>query len=253
MTSPLIGITERRLSTAQIAGVPLTVLDTWMSAQLVNYARVVARDGGLPVHLSREADPAALVRRLDGLIFAGGLDVDPRLYGGKPGPNSTPIDPGSDRFEIELMLEALQADVPVLGICRGMELINVALGGTLIEDLPNGSGESHAFLLYPPHERVHRVHFEEGTKLRQIYGEELMVNSFHHQAVGEPGRAVIFSARADDGVVEALQVEEQRVLAVQWHPEFFREHDPIFRWLIDEARATQNGKLVVTESEVTCR
>lgn len=248
MTAPLIGITERRLSTAQIAGVPLTILDTWMSAQLVNYAHAIARAGGLPIHVSREADPAALVRRLDGLVCAGGLDIDPRLYGSVPSPKNTVIDPQSDRFEISLVLEALQEDVPVLGVCRGMELINVALGGTLVEDLPVGTGDSHSYLLYPPHERVHPVSFTPESLLYRMYGNGIMVNSLHHQAVGEPGEGVIVVGRAADGVAEALQVEGQRVIGVQWHPEFFREPDPAFDWLIREASAGK-GEIVVTERE----
>jgi putative glutamine amidotransferase len=244
----MIGITERRLATAQIAGVPPTILDTWMSAQLVNYARAVVRAGGLPVHISREADPVALVRRVDGLVFAGGLDVDPRLYGGVPGPESTVIDPESDRFDAELLLEALQADVPVLGICRGMQLINVALGGTLVEHLPLGVGSSHSFVLYPPHERVHSVSLQAGSRVQEVYGQmELMVNSLHHQAVGRPGQDVVVTAWAEDGVAEALQVEGQRILAVQWHPEFFREPDPVFDWLVAEARVEETAVRVTEQ------
>jgi len=240
MTQPLIGITERRIATAQIAGVPPTILDTWMSAQLVNYAWGIVRAGGLPVHISREADPVALARRLDGVVFAGGLDVDPRLYGGVPGPDSTVIDPEGDRFDIQLLLEALQADVPVLGVCRGMQLINVALGGTLIDHLPLGVGNSHSFILYPPQERVHRVTLRPQSRVRDVYGEdEVMVNSLHHQAVDRPGQSVVITGWAEDGVAEALQVGDQRVLAVQWHPEFFREADPSFAWLVAEARGNE--------------
>lgn len=248
MTAPLIGITERRLSTAQIAGAPLTILDTWMSAQLVNYAHAIARAGGIPVHVSREADAAALVRRLDGLVCAGGLDIDPRLYGSVPSAKNTVIDPQSDRFEIGLVLEAIQADVPILGVCRGMELINVALGGTLIEDLPVGSGDSHSYLLYPPHERVHSVSFAPRSVLHGMYGDGIMVNSLHHQAVGEPGDGVTVVGRAGDGVPEALQVEGQRVIGVQWHPEFLREPDQAFDWLIREASADK-AVIVATERE----
>lgn len=266
MNPPLIGITERRLSTAQIAGVPATILDTWMSAQLVNYSHAVHRAGGIPVHLSRESDAAALAARLDGLVFAGGFDVDPRLYGSVPGPKSTVIDPRSDRFEISLALEALQHDLPTLGICRGMQLLNVALGGTLVEDLAIGAGASHAFLYYPPTERVHPVSFIPGSKHYELYGPELWVNSLHHQAVGEPGEGVTIVGRAEDGVPEAIAIQGRRVLGVQWHPEFFREHDPAFDWLVAEAAGGREGVVLaageaagevegrgVTESEVGCR
>lgn len=235
MTRPLIGITQRRLATAQIAGAPSTVLDTWMNAQLIGYARAVSRAGGVPVHISREADPNELAARLDGVVLAGGLDVDPRLYGRVPGPCSTVIDPDADRFETELVHAAFRFDTPLLGVCRGLHVINVALGGTLIEDLPAGAGSSHSFLLYPPHERVHRVTISQGSNLHAVYGDEIVVNSLHHQAVDDPGATVKVVARADDGVPEAIEVTGRRALGVQWHPEFFREPDPVFDWLIAAA------------------
>lgn len=239
MTLPLIGITQRRLSAAQIKGTPPTAFDQWMNAQFMTYARAVSLAGGLPVYVSREADAAELAWRLDALVLAGGLDVDPRLYGGVPGPASTVIDPESDRFEIQLVHGALQADIPILGICRGLHVLNVALGGTLISDLPVGEGTSHSFLLYPPHERVHRVTLEPESVLYGIYGPEVHVNSLHHQAVAELGRIVEPTGRADDGVVEAVELRGGRAIGVQWHPEFLRDLDPVFQWLVAEASTAQ--------------
>lgn len=235
MSLPLIGITQRRLSVAQIAGTPPSAYDHWMNAQFVTYARAVAVAGGLPIYVSREADAAELAWRLDGVVVAGGLDIDPRLYGGVPGPNSTVIDPESDRFEIQLLHGAFRADIPVLGICRGLHMLNVALGGTLVPDLPVGQGTSHSFLFYPPHERVHHVNLTPGSTLFDLYGPDLHVNSLHHQAVAELGRIVAAVGHADDGVVEAIEVTGRRALGVQWHPEFFRDADPIFEWLVSEA------------------
>jgi putative glutamine amidotransferase len=235
MTPPLIGITQRRLSVAQIAGSPPTAYDQWMNAQFMTYARAVASAGGLPVYVSREADAAELAWRLDGLVVAGGLDVDPRLYGRVPGPRSTVIDPDSDRFEIQLVHAAFRAGIPVLGVCRGLHVLNVALGGTLVPDLPAGEGSSHSFLLYPPHERVHRVTLDPGSTLFSLYGPEVMVNSLHHQAVDDLGRIVKVVGRSEDGVVEAIEVTGHRALGVQWHPEFFRDLDPVFEWLVEEA------------------
>lgn len=239
MTLPLIGITQRRLSVAQIQGSPPSAYDQWMNAQFMTYARAVALAGGLPVYVSREADAAELAWRLDGVVVAGGLDVDPRLYGGVPGPRSTVIDPDSDRFEIQLVHAAFRADIPVLGICRGLHVLNVALGGTLISDLPVGEGTSHSFLLYPPHERVHRIALQPGSTLHRLYGPEVHVNSLHHQAVAELGRIVTAVGHADDGVVEAVEITGQRALGVQWHPEFFRDLDPVFEWLVAEASSAE--------------
>lgn len=239
MTPPLIGITERRLSVAQIAGTPPSAYDHWMNAQFITYARAVSLAGGLPVYVSREADPAELAWRLDGVVLAGGLDVDPRLYGGVPGPRSTLIDPEADRFEIQLVHAAFRAGIPLLGVCRGLHVLNVALGGTLVPDLPVGEGTSHSFLLYPPHERVHRVSLEPGSTLHAVYGAEVLVNSLHHQAVADLGRIVNAVGTADDGVVEAIEIVGHRALGVQWHPEFFRELDPLFEWLVEEASSAQ--------------
>ncbi len=243
---PLIGITQRRLSVAQIAGAPPSSYDQWMNSQFTTYARAISLSGGLPVYVPREADPAELARRLDGVVLAGGLDVDPRLYGGVPSPRSTMIDPETDRFEIQLVHAAFRADIPVLGVCRGLHVLNVALGGTLIRDLPVGEGTSHSFLLYPPHERVHRVTLEPGSTLYALYGSEVLVNSLHHQAVAELGRIVSAVGHADDGVVEAIEITKQRALGVQWHPEFFPDPDPVFEWLIEEASSTEGRETART-------
>jgi putative glutamine amidotransferase len=211
-------------------------MDSHMDMFLGEYSDAVAKAGGLPVLLTHNADPRELVRRLDALIIAGGNDVDPRLYGEVPGPESTRLDPQRDRFELALVEAALEAQLPTLGICRGAQLINVAAGGTLIGDLPPGEGEAHGVLDYPLGMRVHTVTFEPGTLAHGIYGDEAFVNSFHHQAVRDLGRDVRASGFAPDGIVEAIEIDGHPVLGLQWHPEFLDDPGPVFEWLFGAAR-----------------
>lgn len=200
------------------------------------YATAVARAGGLPVHLSPAGGPD-IVDRIDALLLAGGEDVDPRRYGEAPGPHSGPFSVERDAFEFALVERALQRGIPILGICRGNQLLNVALGGSLIQHLPIGEGQSHASMTYHRAHKTHLVHFKEGSTLHGVYGPETLVNSFHHQAVNTTGKNVTPTAWAEDGIIEAIEVTDKPIIGVQWHPENFEE-DPIFSWLIS---ATQKG------------
>jgi putative glutamine amidotransferase len=200
------------------------------------YAQAIAAAGGVPVQLPREAEPREVVRRLDALIIAGGDDIDPRLYGACPGSHTMPLDPERDAFELQLIDTALELDMPLLGICRGCQLLNVARGGTLIEHLSLDAGESHGQLVYPLHARVHGLDMPAGEVLTGLLPADIRVNSFHHQAVAEPGEGVVPIAYAADGVCEAIRVGT-RALGVQWHPEYLKEQpDPVFLWLVAEAR-----------------
>jgi putative glutamine amidotransferase len=171
-------------------------------------------------------------------VLSGGDDDDPRLYGAVARAHSTHIDPERDAFELALMEAALEHDVPLLGICRGCQLLNVARGGTLVEHLPLAEGEAHGQLAYPLWARVHHLELTPGELLEGILAPDVRVNSFHHQAVDRLGDGVVALAAAPDGVCEAIRVGEQ-ALGVQWHPEYLREHpDPVFLWLVRQARRT---------------
>jgi putative glutamine amidotransferase len=152
--APLVGVTGPRMHAAEVATTPAILRHAWVDVHYAFYPHAVARAGGLPVHVAREADPAAIVGRLDALVVAGGQDVDPRAYGSQPTAGNTRLDPQRDAFEIGLVVAALEQDVPLLGICRGAQLINVALGGTLVEDLRAVQGIDHTLVLYPPDARV---------------------------------------------------------------------------------------------------
>ena len=172
MSAPLIGITERRFRGYDFVGMPGPLKELSYSGQLTGYAEGIARAGGVPVHLPREivVRPRELLQRLDAVVIAGGDNVNPRLYGGVPSGHATVLDPERDRVEVALVLAALEGDIPLLGICRGAQLLNVALGGTLLDHLSVGAGESHGFLGYPPHLPQHVVRFTVGLPLRCCAG-----------------------------------------------------------------------------------
>ena len=176
-----------------------------------NYDHAVRSLGALP--RSGYCPPPDL--SCDGLILCGGGDLDSLLYDQKNA-GSAPPDPARDKAEMELFHAFFQAGKPILGICRGMQVINVALGGTLIQDLPPHIAPAHGG---GDHDLVHPVLTEADTFLREHYGPRLSVNSAHHQAVDRLGDGLRTAARAEDGVIEALFLPCRPVLGVQFHPE----------------------------------
>ena len=196
-----------------------------------DYARRVAEAGGIPVLLSLETDPAQVVERLDGVVLPGGADVEPAQYGAEPGPDLIDPEPARDAHELALLDAAAEADVPVLAICRGLQVVNVWRGGTLNQHVP-----SHGRFDEPPDKLQHEVTFTPGSVLAGVYGHSAMVNSLHHQTVDRLGAGLRVTAKAPDGTVEGLECADAPVVAVQWHPELLPEPDPIFDWFI--ARAT---------------
>lgn len=231
---PLIGLTGRRVP-ALVLGVPHGWANAPVDAYFSEYAQSVAAGGGLPVHAPMTADPHELAHRCDGFVFSGGEDVDPVRYGGVVTAATTVVDPARDEFEIALLEAALALRKPVLGICRGAQLINVVCGGTLMPDLAIGQGNSHASYAYPRTYRRHEVRFDDGSLSHRLYGPRISVNSFHHQAVDQAGAGVTVTGRAGDGVAEAIEVEGAPVLGLQWHPECF-DIDPAFGWLVEVSR-----------------
>jgi putative glutamine amidotransferase len=201
-----------------------------------DYVRAVRAGGGLPVLLpvGRPDDVDSLLDRLDGLVLTGGNDVDPAAYGQVHVDAGTggELDPARDAFDLALVRAAVRRAVPLLAICRGLQVVNVAFGGTLVQHLPdhprtesNGRG-GHDVAVGPE---------DALDDFRRRFGARLAVNSYHHQAVDRPGEGVHVAARADDGVVEALVVDgAPELVAVQWHPETLLdrpEHLAFFRWL----------------------
>ena len=204
------------------------------------YVKAVHRNGGLPLVLPpyEDADLEGLYAQVDGLLFTGGPDVDPLQYGEQPRPRQGSIEPLRDWFELELARLALEGPKPVLGICRGLQVLNVAAGGTLIQDVGSQvEGALKHRQEAPAWYGTHRVEVEEGSLAHRVLGcTRVTANSFHHQACKEPGGAYRASAWAPDGVVEALEAEgEPWRLCVQWHPEHMDNPvmNRIFRALVE--------------------
>jgi putative glutamine amidotransferase len=192
----------------------------------------VAAAGGQPTLIAAE-EPGAdettdPLGDLDGLLLPGGPDVDPELYGQERDPDLGSIDPELDRFEIDLVRRAVARSMPVLGICRGQQVINVALGGTLHQHLPEH--DKHGL---PRSHLAHQIQVEVASELDRVAaGEALMVNSLHHQAIKDVGAGLRVTARSPDGVVEALEAGDT-VVAVQCHPEELTEDSAWARRLLE--------------------
>lgn len=191
------------------------------------YGRAILQAGGLPliVPIVDEDDIPLLCERLDGLIVTGGGDINPTLYGEEPHVMLGAVYPGSDEYEEELILNFLKLDKPFIGMCRGMQMFNVALGGTVYQDLESqfeGTLYQHKQMAMRTH-RTHSVQLEEDSLLYKIMQEKKFnVNSFHHQGVKDVAEKLQVSARAADGLVEALESpNHQFAMGIQWHPEEF--------------------------------
>ncbi|MGP3980346.1 gamma-glutamyl-gamma-aminobutyrate hydrolase family protein [Streptomyces sp. KR80] len=217
MPKPLIGI-----STYLESSVRWGVWHQPAALLPAGYHRLVQRAGGLAAMLPPD-DPAAAgtaVARLDGMVIAGGPDVEPVRYGAAPHPETGPPARERDAWELALIEAALAAGKPLLGICRGMQLLNVALGGTLVQHLPEAIGnDDHCGA--PGVFARHGVKPVPGTRLGEVLPETVSVPTYHHQAVDRLGRGLLACAYAEDGTLEAVELTDGDgfVLAVQWHPE----------------------------------
>lgn len=202
------------------------------------YIQAIESAGGAPVLIRVYTDVSHLenlLPRLDGLLLGGGVDIQPHFYGEQPHPALNATDPQLDIFEIGLATWALQSDVPLLGICRGMQLINVVLGGTLYQDIFTQYPGSLDHWRYdvPRTEQVHRVTVEKGSlAMRILRSHQFDSNSLHHQAIKNPGKGIHICGWADDGIAELLEVPGYRfVLGIQGHPEELHRDVPAFAYL----------------------
>ncbi|MEW5920292.1 MAG: gamma-glutamyl-gamma-aminobutyrate hydrolase family protein [Bacillota bacterium] len=189
------------------------------------YCRAVEKAGGLPVLLAtlKVTGVADYLNMIGGLLLSGGGDVDPRHFGEEPLPGCGEITPQRDEVEIALVRLALQRDMPVLAVCRGLQVLNIACGGDIYQDLALREEPClQHWQRAPDHYPTHSVCLEAGSVLKGILSEResVRVNTFHHQAVRKPGDGLQSVARSPDGVIEALEMQERAfVLGVQWHPE----------------------------------
>jgi putative glutamine amidotransferase len=243
---PLIGVTTSEMRMPRRTH-PLPEGDPPQSEMALGivYARAVEEAGGLPVVLPplEHGAIAPLVDRLAGICLSGGPDLDPAAYEAEPDPHLGPVEPDLDAFEFEVARHADQLGIPILGICRGCQAMNVARHGTLHQHLPDVTdGSVKHRQRETGREPTHTVRIEPGSGLAEVVGtEELDVNSFHHQAVDRLGRGLKAVAWSSDGVVEAIENEDgQLYLGVQWHAEtlvHFERHAALFAALVEAAAA----------------
>jgi putative glutamine amidotransferase len=217
-------------------------------SKLDDYLASLEQAGARARVLDVTESPRKVLNEVDGLLLTGGGDVDPVFYGADRHPLTDDAEPGRDEFEIDLARRAMSADLPLLAICRGAQVLNVAAGGTLVQDIPSAieSELSHA-VTEPKDLECHDIDIVADSKLWTVLGGRLStacscrVNSRHHQSVGRPGAGLVVNARAADGVIEGIEKPDATFcVGVQWHPEnFWRsgEFKPLFEAFVDAARA----------------
>lgn len=230
MSKPIIGITTY-LTPARFG-------DWDEEAALIPaaYVNAIEAAGGRPLLVPPSTEGIEeTLDRLDGLLFSGGSDLDPELYGQDAHPETNDVVPERDRGEIALLRAALERDMPVLAVCRGSQVLNVALGGDLVQHLPDVVGdEKHKHTAGEFAD--HGVELEPGTRVQGILGDHAPVKSHHHQGYGKLGSGLRGAARAVDGTVEALEDPERRfAVGVLWHPEA-GEDLALFEALVEEAK-----------------
>jgi len=238
---PIIGIT---LDAEEIGG--YSKWYPWYALR-ANYVEAVVKAGGVPILLPHETPLAdAYINQIAGFIITGGdFDIDPAIYGAKEKHPKTQTKPKRTDFEAEMTRLALAENKPILGICGGMQLINVILGGTLIQHVPDVTGNSLHEQKDDRKNPAHTVKITPGSLLYKITAKDsIKVNSTHHQAVEKPGKGVKVTAEAPDGIIEAIEYPAHPFcLGVQWHPEFHADPEgkdaKIFAAFV---RAADNGR-----------
>ena len=209
-----------------IAGSQRTMVEGethWLSYTPRNFVTGITRAGGLPFILpvGSPEDASTYVASVDKLLLAGGQDVDPRLYQALPHPTLKALDVPRDHFELALIAAALEQGKPIFAVCRGMQLVNVALGGSLVQDLTlrKEATIKHDQFPTPFSQPTHPVTIEAGSLLQDLLPETYQVNSFHHQIIDRLAADLRVTATAPDGVIEGIEDQKRRLLGVQWHPE----------------------------------
>jgi putative glutamine amidotransferase len=250
---PLIGVTTSELRPGQLATLRRHGEPPHAEMALgITYVRAIEAAGGVPVVMPplAPADVPALVARLDGLLLSGGPDLAPEAYDAQPHAELGATEPGLDAFEYAIVREAVRIGLPILGICRGAQALNVARGGTLHQHLPDVVGDTVVHRQCEDgRQPTHVVDVVPGSRLARVLGTtRLCVNSFHHQAVDRLGSGLCVSARAPDGTIEAIEDPGRRlVVAVQWHAETLAD-GPAHRALFEELVAAAAGVRRLTQA-----
>lgn len=243
---PLIGITMNLVKDDRV-GIEQHIGGKGQSWQALAdyYVQAVKRAGGIPVLLPVLGDPETAeeyVDTMDGILFSGGSDISPLTYGEAVSEKVGEITRERDEQELAIMSKALQKEnFPVLGICRGCQLLNVAIGGSLVTDIDVSQAGNHFLVEQRMDVLVHTVEKEKGSLIERLMGEENRVNSYHHQCIKTPGEGGKITARDRNGIPESLEIPERKgfTLGVQWHPEGLEEkykgHAEIFNAFVKAA------------------
>ena len=214
-----------------------------------NFVNAILKAGGVPI-LSAHGDADTYARIADGVMFTGGSDINPVHYGEKPYKEGLSYVDERDEMEIAICKSFYELKKPMLGVCRGIQTINVALGGTLVQDIPTMVELSaHKQSLFPD-KSAHYVRSAEGSAMRKLFGEEFIVNTHHHQSVRDCAPGFRVTAVTDEGVIEAIEHESLPIIGTQWHPErmigeenFEMENMmPLFEYFVDLCRKQAEGK-----------
>ena len=217
-----------------------------------NYVEAVVAAGGTPLILPVVEDEkiiSSYLELIDGLLLSGGIDPDPKYWEEESEPGMGKIDPLRDEFELFLLTEAIRMDLPLLGICRGLQMLNIAFGGTIIQDLSTEKGRYLKHMQDAPHwYPTHKIEIKGESLLKKVLGTDIYsVNSFHHQACGELGDGLKVTAKTSDGIVEAVEgTDKEFVLGVQWHPETMYNKDRttlnIFKNFVSVSKSNKNRR-----------
>jgi putative glutamine amidotransferase len=234
MSRPVIGLTTY----AEEARFGLQ--DTFAAVLPFSYVQAVHTSGGRAVLIAPDEPDDDVLDGLDGIMFTGGSDVDPALYGEQPHP-TTKVKPERDAAEIVLLRAALAADLPILGICRGMQLMVVAYGGRLHQHLPDVLGHHNHRPISGPKFGEHAVRLRPGSHSHDVLGDLVLVNSFHHQGIADPGRLNPVGWCPDDNLIEVVEDSSHTfAVGVQWHPEDTKDFR-LFAALVSAARQRRSG------------
>ena len=245
------------VSRAPVIGIPAAIAPPSEAGYVYQqaghpYVRAILESGGVPVILPISHSPQVATRLLelvDGIVLQGGGDICPSFYGQDRSPHVLRVDPETDQFEMELCRRCIDLQIPQLAICRGIQILNVAMGGTLIQDLPSEKKSTIAHRQPPPRDTpTHAIDVDPRSRLASVLGEiRLSVNSFHHQAVDRLGRGLRVTARSADGVIEAIEAPGPTfVVGVQFHPEETLRTVPstalLFKELVGAARESADRR-----------
>lgn len=209
-----------------------------------NYSKAIIEGGGIPLYIPVVDDISVLINQIsacDGILIPGGEDVNPLFYGEEPKPLLQSTIPRVDRFQIHLIKEALKSNKPILTICRGTQILNVAFGGTLYQDISYASDNPIQHnQLTQLYDVTHSVEITKHSILYKLFGQSLLVNSAHHQSINKLGNGLFVTALASDGIVEGIELKGDKfVVGVQWHPEMLLNNNSnmilLFREFIKEA------------------